>query len=66
MKRKTYRKYPRVLKTKNRKIMILSRYAVSNSKISRLIKDQKASGFLSILGIRTCLSKIPELGDILF
>ena len=35
-------------------------------KKSRFIKKQEASGILSNLGIKTPLSKIPLLGDILF
>ena len=30
------------------------------------VKEQEASGLLSNLGIRTPLSKVPILGDILF
>ena len=36
------------------------------NKKSRFIKEQEAEGLLSNLGIRTLLSKIPVLGDILF
>ena len=36
------------------------------SKKSRLIKNQEAKGLLSKLGIKTPLSKIPILGDVLF
>ena len=46
--------------------MILSKCAVCNSKKSRFIKEQEARGLLSKLGIKTPLSKIPILGDILF
>ena len=35
-------------------------------KKSRLIKNQEAKGLLSNLGVRTPLSKVPILGDILF
>ena len=37
-----------------------------NNKKSRFIKEQEANGLLSELGIRTPLSKIPLMGDILF
>ena len=37
-----------------------------NSKKSRFITNQEAKGLLSNLGIRTPLSKMPILGDILF
>ena len=33
---------------------------------SKFIKKQEASGLLSKLGIKTPLSKIPVLGDVLF
>ena len=48
------------------KAMILSKYATCGSKKSRFIKDQEAKGLLSNLGVRTPLSKVPILGDILF
>ena len=35
-------------------------------KKSRFIKNQEAKGLLSNLGIRTPLSKVPVLGNILF
>ena len=56
----------RVSKTSNGKIMILSKFVISGSKKSKFIKEQEAKGLLSSLGIRTPLSKIPLLGDILF
>ena len=46
--------------------MALSKCAICSSKKSRLIKNQEAKGLLSNLGIRTPLSKVPLLGDILF
>ena len=57
---------PKVLKTSNNRIMILSKCAICSSKKSRFIKNQEAKGLLSHLGIRTPLSKVPVLGDILF
>ena len=56
----------KVSKTSNGRTMILSKCAKCNSKKSRLIKNQEATGLLSNLGIRTPLSKLPTLGDILF
>ena len=52
--------------TSNRKRMILSKCAICGNKKSRFIKNQEAKGLLSTLGIRTPLSKVPILGDILF
>ena len=57
---------PRVSKTSNGKTMVLSKCAICDSKKSRLSKNQEAKGLLSNLGVRTPLSKVPILGDILF
>ena len=56
---------PQVSSTSNGKFMILSKCAMCDSKKSKFIKKQEASG-LSKLGIKTPLSKIPILGDVLF
>ena len=57
---------PKISSTSNGKAMILSKCAICGSKKSRFIKNQEAKGLLSKLGIRTPLSKVPILGDILF
>ena len=57
---------PQVSSTSNGRTMILSKCAICNSKKSKFIKNQEAKGLLSKLGIKTPLSKIPILGDILF
>ena len=57
---------PKFSSASNGKVMILSKCAICNSKKSRFIKNQEAKGLLSKLGIKTPLSKIPILGDILF
>ena len=57
---------PQVSSTSNGKLMILSKCAICNSKKSKFINQQEAKGLLSKLGIKTPLSKIPVLGDILF
>ena len=62
----TESKNPRVGRTKNKRIMLLSKCAVCDSKISKVIKEQEASGLLSSLGIRTPLSKIPLVDPLLF
>ena len=46
--------------------MLLSKCAICDSKKSRFIKDREAKGLLNNLGVRTPLSKVPILGDILF
>ena len=56
----------KILSTSNGKSMILSKCAICGSKKSRFIRNQEAKGLLSNLGIRTPLSKVPILGDILF
>ena len=57
---------PKVVKTSNGRTMLLSKCPIPDSKKSRFIKNQEAKGLLSNLGIRTPLSKVPMLGDILF
>ena len=57
---------PQVSSTSDGKIMILSRYAICNTKKCKFIKTQEAKGLLNKLGTKTPLSKIPILGDILF
>ena len=56
---------PKVSKTSNNRIMVLSKCAICGSKKSRF-KNQEAKGLLSNLGLTTLLSKVPFLGDILF
>ena len=57
---------PSVSNTNNGRKTILSKCAIRGSKKSRFIKNQEAKGLLSNLGVRTPLSKVPILGDILF
>ena len=57
---------PKVSSASNGRVMILSKCAICDSKKSRFIKNQEAQGLLSKLGIKTPLSKIPILGDVLF
>ena len=56
----------RVSKTSNGRTMLLSKRAICENKKSRFIKNQEAKGLLNNLGIRTSLSKVPLLGDVLF
>ena len=74
MKKETYclacRKYtknnnPEILRNRQNRLMIQSNCATCNSKKFRFIKEQQAMGILSILGIKTPLSKVPLL-NILF
>ena len=57
---------PQVSGSSNGKITILSKCKMYNSKKSKFINQQEAKGLLSKLGLKTQLSKIPILGDILF
>ena len=57
---------PEVSSSSNGTVMILSKCAICGSKRSRFIKKEEAKGLLSKLGIKTPLSKIPIMGDILF
>ena len=43
---------PKVSKTSNNRIMVLSKCAICGSKKSRFIKNQEAKGLLSNLGIK--------------
>ena len=62
----TESKNPKVARTKNRRIMLLSKCAVCDSRKSEFIKEQETRGLLSSLGIKTSLSKIPLVGPLLF
>ena len=55
----------KMLKTKNDRLNLSSKCAVCGSKKSRFMKEQEAKGLFSNVGIRTPLSKVPLLGDIL-
>ena len=57
---------PKISGTSNGKTMILTKCAICGSKKPKFIKQQEAKGLLSKLGIKTPLSNIPMLGDILF
>ena len=57
---------PQVASTSNGKLMILSKCAICNGNKSKFINKQEAKGLLSKLGIKTPLSKISILDDVLF
>ena len=65
-KRNTVNKDAKMTKTKNDRLMLSSNSAVYCNKKSTFKKEQEAKGLLSNLGIRTPLSNIPLLGDLLF
>ena len=64
-KRNTKNIDAKMLKTKNDRLNLSSKCDVSGSK-SRFMKEQEAKGLLSNLGIKTPLSKIPLLDNLLF
>ena len=57
---------PRVSATSNGRTMILSKCAICGSKKSKFIKNQEAKALLGSLDLKTPLSKIPLLADVLF
>ena len=65
-KKHTGNKNEKVLRTKNNRLMMTAQCTVCGSRKNRFIGQQEASGLLSSLGVKTPLSKIPLLGDILF
>ena len=54
----TESKNPGAVKTKNGTLMLLSKQEMWDSKNSNFIKEQKASGLLSSIGIREPLNQI--------
>ena len=57
-RKNTESKIPGVVRTKYGRIMLLSKCVVCNSKKSKFLKEQEASGLLSSSGIKTPLNKI--------
>ena len=64
-RKNTETKNTKVVRTRNRKIKLLSKYAVCDSRKSKFIKEQEASWLLSSLEIKTSLSKIYLVGALL-
>ena len=56
---------PKMVRTKNNRLIMQSKCPVCGIKKSRFVKEQEAKGLLSSLGVKTPLSKIPLL-NILF
>ena len=74
MKKETYclicKKYtentnPKIVRNRQSRLVIKSNGAICTSKKSRFVKEQKALGILSNLGIKTPLRQVPLL-NILF
>ena len=56
---------PKMVRTKNDRLIMQSKCSVCGIKRSRFVKEQEAKSFLSNLGIKRPLSKIPLL-NVLF
>ena len=56
---------PKMVRTKNNRLVMQSKCSVCRIKKSRFVKEQEAKSLLSNLGIKTLLSKIPLL-NVLF
>ena len=52
---------PKMVKTKNNRLIMQSKCPVCGIKKTRFVKEQEAKGLLSNFGIRTPMSKIPLL-----
>ena len=65
-RKNTESKKPKIVKTKNGRIILLSKCAVCDTNKLKFIKDQWASTFVNSWGIKTSLSKIPLLVPLLF
>ena len=62
---KKHSKNPKLVKKINRRIMLLSKCAVCDSKKSKFIKEQDANRLFGSLGTKDRLSKIPLVGPLL-
>ena len=65
-RKNTESKNPKVVRTKNGRIMLLSKCSLCNSEKLKFLKEQEARGLLSSLGLRTLLIQISLLGPLLF
>ena len=52
---------PKMVRTKNNRLVMQSKCSVCGIKKSRFVKEQEAKGLLSDLGIRAPFNKIPLL-----
>ena len=56
---------PKIIRTRNSRLVMQSKCSVCGIKTSRFVKEQEAKALLSNLGTKTSLSKIPLL-NVLF
>ena len=61
-RRNTESRNLKIRRSKNGRMMLLSKCTVCDSKKLKFVKEQEASGLLSSLVINTPLNKIPLLG----
>ena len=59
-------KNPKVVRSKNGRILLLWKCEACDSKKLKFIERQKASGLLGSLGTKTPFSEIPLLGPLTF
>ena len=64
-RKSTESKNPKVVKTIDGRIMLLSKCTLDNNKKSKFIKERETSGLLSSLRIKTLLTKIPLVDPLL-
>ena len=56
---------PKIVRTKNNRLLMQTECSDCRNKKPRFVKEQEAKGLLSNLGIKTLLSKLPLL-NVLF
>ena len=66
LQKKTENLNSKIFKTKNGRLIMQPQNADCGIKKLRFAKKQEAKGLLSILGLKTRLSKIPLFGDTFF
>ena len=57
---------PKMVRTKNNRLIMQSKCPICGIKKLRFVKEQEAKGLLSNLGIKTPLSKIPLLNFLFY
>ena len=62
----TKNKDAKMIKTRNGRLALSSKCVVRGNKKSSFVKEQEAKGLISNQGLKTPLSKIPILSEVLF
>ena len=65
-KRTAYIGKPKLIRTKNNRYILKGQCSICKTNKTRFVSKKEGNGLLSMLGIKTPLSKIPILGDIIF